>query len=74
MTDHEAQRQAADSHWSDCAVHNGPALPAGLCDCCCEVCGAIPTAVTVKFPRITMRYCKSFACVVDMLRSIEAIQ
>lgn len=20
-------------HWSDCAVHNGPALPAGECDC-----------------------------------------
>jgi hypothetical protein len=20
-------------HWSDCAVHNGPAYPAGLCDC-----------------------------------------
>jgi len=25
---------AADKlHWSDCAVHNGPAYPAGLCDC-----------------------------------------
>jgi hypothetical protein len=21
------------SHWSDCAVHNGPAYPAGPCDC-----------------------------------------
>jgi len=21
------------SHWSDCAVHNGPAYPAGKCDC-----------------------------------------
>ena len=20
-------------HWSDCAVHNGPALPFGECDC-----------------------------------------
>lgn len=20
-------------HWSDCAVHNGPALPEGPCDC-----------------------------------------
>lgn len=20
-------------HWSDCAVHNAPALPAGPCDC-----------------------------------------
>ena len=39
-------------HWSDCAVHNGPAYPAGECDCgvaqepydqtaleLCEVCG-----------------------------------
>ena len=25
---------AADKlHWSDCAVHNGPAYPAGKCDC-----------------------------------------
>jgi len=25
---------AADKlHWSDCAVHNGPAYPAGPCDC-----------------------------------------
>jgi hypothetical protein len=30
-----AKRQmAADKlHWSDCAVHNGPAYPAGKCDC-----------------------------------------
>ena len=30
-----AKRQmAADKlHWSDCAVHNGPAYPAGPCDC-----------------------------------------
>jgi len=21
------------AHWSDCAVHNAPALPVGLCDC-----------------------------------------
>jgi len=39
-------------HWSDCAVHNAPAYPVGLCDCdvaqepydqtaleLCEVCG-----------------------------------
>lgn len=29
-------------HWSDCAVHNGPALPAGECDCG----GVPPTALT----------------------------
>jgi len=31
----QAKRQmAADKlHWSDCAVHNGPAYPAGECDC-----------------------------------------
>ena len=30
-----AKRQAAADklHWSDCAVHNGPAYPAGKCDC-----------------------------------------
>ena len=22
-----------DNHWSDCAVHNPPAYPAGPCDC-----------------------------------------
>jgi hypothetical protein len=28
------QAMAADKlHWSDCAVHNGPAYPAGECDC-----------------------------------------
>jgi hypothetical protein len=28
------QAMAADKqHWSDCAVHNGPAYPAGPCDC-----------------------------------------
>jgi hypothetical protein len=28
------QAMAADKmHWSDCAVHNGPAYPAGKCDC-----------------------------------------
>jgi len=28
------RRMAADKlHWSDCAVHNGPAYPAGPCDC-----------------------------------------
>ena len=31
----DAKRQAAMDklHWSDCAVHNGPAYPAGECDC-----------------------------------------
>jgi len=31
----QAKRQMATDklHWSDCAVHNGPAYPAGLCDC-----------------------------------------
>jgi hypothetical protein len=41
------QAMAADKlHWSDCAVHNGPAYPAGECDCgaaqepsaCCHAC------------------------------------
>jgi hypothetical protein len=28
------RRMAADKmHWSDCAVHNAPAYPAGKCDC-----------------------------------------
>jgi hypothetical protein len=31
---HAKRAAAADKlHWSDCAVHNGPAYPAGLCDC-----------------------------------------
>jgi hypothetical protein len=25
------------NHWSDCAVHNEPALPAGECDCGVEI-------------------------------------
>jgi len=31
----QAKRAAAADklHWSDCAVHNGPAYPAGPCDC-----------------------------------------
>jgi hypothetical protein len=31
----QAKRAAAADklHWSDCAVHNGPAYPAGKCDC-----------------------------------------
>ena len=31
----QAKRVAAADklHWSDCAVHNGPAYPAGECDC-----------------------------------------
>ena len=31
----QAKRAAAADklHWSDCAVHNGPAYPAGECDC-----------------------------------------
>jgi hypothetical protein len=35
MTGYDSKRQmAADKlHWSDCAVHNGPAYPAGECDC-----------------------------------------
>jgi len=35
MTGYDSKRRmAADKlHWSDCAVHNGPAYPAGLCDC-----------------------------------------
>jgi hypothetical protein len=35
MTGFNSKRQmAADKlHWSDCAVHNGPAYPAGECDC-----------------------------------------
>lgn len=24
---------SASGHWSDCAVHNAPALPVGPCDC-----------------------------------------
>ena len=35
MTGFDSKRQmAADKlHWSDCAVHNGPAYPTGECDC-----------------------------------------
>jgi hypothetical protein len=35
MTGYDSKRKmAADKlHWSDCAVHNGPAYPAGECDC-----------------------------------------
>ena len=28
-----APKQESVQHWSDCAVHNGPAYPAGPCDC-----------------------------------------
>jgi len=28
-----APQQELVQHWSDCAVHNGPAYPAGPCDC-----------------------------------------
>lgn len=41
------------AHWSDCAVHNGPAYAAGPCDCggldpaaydlYCLIAGVIPT-------------------------------
>jgi hypothetical protein len=35
MTGYDSKhKMAADKlHWSDCAVHNGPAYPAGECDC-----------------------------------------
>jgi len=35
VTGYDSKRaMAADKlHWSDCAVHNGPAYPAGPCDC-----------------------------------------
>jgi hypothetical protein len=35
MTGFDSKRAAAADklHWSDCAVHNGPAYPAGKCDC-----------------------------------------
>jgi len=35
MTGFDSKRQmVADKlHWSDCAVHNGPAYPASECDC-----------------------------------------
>jgi len=35
MTGFDSKREAAADklHWSDCAVHNGPAYPAGPCDC-----------------------------------------
>lgn len=29
----EKIRHPPAEHWSDCAVHNAPALPAGECDC-----------------------------------------
>lgn len=29
-------RPKSGEHWSDCAVHNEPALPAGPCDCGAE--------------------------------------
>ena len=42
---------AADKlHWSDCAVHNGPAYPAGKCDC-----GAAQEPVANSFEE----YCKT---------------
>lgn len=28
-----ANRNGSIQHWSDCAVHNEPAYPAGPCDC-----------------------------------------
>jgi hypothetical protein len=35
MTGFNSKRDAAADklHWSDCAVHNGPAYPSGECDC-----------------------------------------
>lgn len=27
------KRAARNAHWSDCALHNEPAMPAGPCDC-----------------------------------------
>jgi len=35
MTGFNSKRQMVSEsvHWSDCAVHNGPAYPAGECDC-----------------------------------------
>jgi hypothetical protein len=56
-----AKRQMAMDklHWSDCAVHNGPAYPAGECDCgvaqepvarewnFCERCGKRTKDLTV---------------------------
>jgi hypothetical protein len=33
MTDAAPSPPAPGEHWSDCAVHNGPALPVGPCDC-----------------------------------------
>ena len=52
MTGFDSKRQmAADKlHWSDCAVHNGPAYPAGKCDCGVE-----------KVPLVEIEYTLSVA-------------
>jgi len=33
MTSRTGVPPAPGEHWSDCAVHNGPALPPGPCNC-----------------------------------------
>ena len=53
LTGCECKHCVVSPHSSDCAVHNGPALPAGPCDCAaklgpvwCEECHALFTPNT----------------------------
>lgn len=39
------------AHWSDCAVHNAPALPAGPCDCAKDAPSADKLAVAMAESR-----------------------
>jgi hypothetical protein len=68
----QAKRQmAADKlHWSDCAVHNAPAYPAGECDC--GAMNEMTKDEALKIAREVLENLPGFCA--DMEKALDAIK
>jgi len=68
MTGFDSKRAAAADkmHWSDCAVHNGPAYPAGKCDC---GVAQEPESEALKLLEEATRSCNN----IDEQRALDAL-
>ena len=65
------RKMAADKlHWSDCAVHNGPAYPAGECDC--GAMNEMTKDEALKIAREVLENLPGFCA--DMEKALDAIK
>lgn len=71
------QAMAADKlHWSDCAVHNAPAYPAGKCDCGAmndrQRLEAIVSVINKYLPPLGMHIMDAMSAIISLVDPLPA--